>query len=203
MKIHLYKTYVRPVLLYGLAEIQLSKQEIKKVQSIENLIIKQSQNIHKKTRTRILMRAIKINLIEEEIIKRKTNLYHNILKNQLTSATLDEIGKQIDELRYHDSGNENSSENKLNKLKKTFTKEMIDITKATSYDKIEILAKLKHEIKNNNEREKREQLGEDVKKLSECLGTNCKTNTEIVRRMLYVNYENANEINRLTTKGIT
>jgi hypothetical protein len=203
MRIHLYKTYVRPVLLYGLAEIQLSAQEIKKIQSIENIIIKQILKIHKKTRSRTLMRALKINLIEEELLKRKTTLYHNLMKNQFTGTILDSIGNQIDELRYQDSNNENLSRTKLNKLNKAFTKEVVDLSGVTTFDKTTILAELKREVKANNEIEKREQVSDDVRKISECLGTNCKTNNDIIKRMLYVNYENANEINRLLKNGIT
>ncbi|RMZ98848.1 hypothetical protein BpHYR1_001620 [Brachionus plicatilis] len=55
LKAHLFKTYIRPITYYGLENCKISKCEMRKLQTMEGLVIKQTLSLEKRSRTTNLL----------------------------------------------------------------------------------------------------------------------------------------------------
>ena len=127
-KLSLYKIYGRPVLLYGLESLQLTQQEIQKLQRTEANTIKASLRLNKRCRTKKLLYAIGLETTANTLKRIKCNLILRILKNPLTRQLLHQLikEKQTTNKDYH---------------KKSILSEMIDINGIESTDE--------HDLKND------------------------------------------------------
>jgi hypothetical protein len=140
-KVFLYKTYVRPVLLYGMENIQLTQTEKQKLQRYENIMIKQLFNIKRRTHAKDFIVALGLSPIEHEIANRKVQFYKNMLRNELTKQVADELGSEIDRLKYQemDDKKRHAAAEKIKKLKRSFIMETMEETKVLTYDETSIL----------------------------------------------------------------
>jgi hypothetical protein len=89
MKGQLYKTYIRPVLFYGLENFFLTKRDRLRIKRIEGNIVKTILNIPNRCRTSNLFYALKIEPTSQRIDILKTEFYKNLLKNQYTRKVID------------------------------------------------------------------------------------------------------------------
>jgi hypothetical protein len=189
-KVHLYKTYVRPVLFYGLETLQLTKTDINKIQRNEHIMIKRMFGIYKKTHATKFLQALNIRSVEEELFDRKINLYVNLMKNDMTKKVSEELGKYIDDNRYHRNkdGEISPRTNKLNKLRNSFIMEVIDKTGSLSYDPAEIIGNGRLINKQNEQKNKNNQQDRDVKRIKECLQNYCSINRAVIINIIKVEF---------------
>lgn len=84
LKAHLFKTYVRPIMYYGLENCNISKTEKKRIQTMEGLMIKQMLSLDERSRTTNLLYAINIELVESKIKKLKLYFARRVMDNEYT-----------------------------------------------------------------------------------------------------------------------
>lgn len=90
----LYKTHIRPVLMYGLETIALNKTQSKNLQILEASIIKRAMGLTKKAKTNDLLNAMLIDLTHHRIKLIKTSFLKRILENEYTSRLLNSINNK-------------------------------------------------------------------------------------------------------------
>ena len=94
VKTILYKTHIRPVLLYGLENHSINQTELKKLQITEAGIIKRSMGLTKHAKTNDLMNAMSIDLTKDRIKLIKFSFLGRLLKNDFTKNIYENINKQ-------------------------------------------------------------------------------------------------------------
>ena len=84
LKAHLIKTFIRPIAYYGLENISMSETDIKKMQKMENNMIKRTLNISARTRSKNLLYAMSIEPVEIKLKMLKLKFVKRILANEFT-----------------------------------------------------------------------------------------------------------------------
>ena len=84
LKAHLIKTFIRPIAYYGLENISMSETDIKKMQKMENNMIKRTLNISARTRSKNLLYAISIESVEIKLKMLKLKFVYRIWTNEFT-----------------------------------------------------------------------------------------------------------------------
>ncbi|RNA19764.1 RNA-directed DNA polymerase from mobile element jockey-like [Brachionus plicatilis] len=115
LKAHLFKTYIRPIMYYGIENCVISKTDQKNPQTMEGLMIKQMLSLGKKSRTTNLLYALEIEPVELKI--KKHNKKHKF--TQLCDENQSTNNKFIQELRNILESNDEIS---IEKLKKSYEK---------------------------------------------------------------------------------
>ena len=82
----LHNTYNRPILLYGIENVQLRATQLLKLKTTENLIIKRSLSLSKYVSTKRLLAALEIVELDRVISIRKLNFTNQVMKNTTTRA---------------------------------------------------------------------------------------------------------------------
>lgn len=90
-KMHLYGVYGRPILLYGLESLQLTQQELQKLQRTEANIIKGCLRLRRRCRTKKLIYAMGVETMEDTLKRIKCHFTIRILNNPLTYMIINEI----------------------------------------------------------------------------------------------------------------
>ena len=85
LKAFIIKTFIRPVAYYGIENIKLSQTDIKKMQTMEALMIKRLLKFNTRTRNRDLLYALSIEPAEIKIKKLKLNFVKRVLENEFTN----------------------------------------------------------------------------------------------------------------------
>ncbi|RNA40614.1 RNA-directed DNA polymerase from mobile element jockey-like [Brachionus plicatilis] len=86
MKGHLFNTYIRPVLLYGLENLSLNKLEKLKLKRIEGNIVKMMMGLPTRCRTTDLFLALNIEPTVKRIDKIKCDFYLRLTTNSYTNT---------------------------------------------------------------------------------------------------------------------
>lgn len=88
IKSFLYKTYLRPILLYGFENICLKRTELLQIKRIEGNLVKSIIGISNRCRTSLLFLALGINSTEMQLMKMKLDFYERLLSNDFTKKFL-------------------------------------------------------------------------------------------------------------------
>ena len=180
-KTHLYKTYVRPVLTYGLDAAPITTQ-IDKLLRYENIMVKKLFKINKKSHTKKLLAALGIEKLEDFILKIKLNLYVNLLNNEYTRQIAQYIGNQIDSWYYN---NPNRSP-KDAPNKHSFITEIMKYAKALSYETNGIIQNIKKLVREKAEDAKKMLKDVDVLRIQTCLKYQSITNQLNIQNILKI-----------------
>ena len=112
-KSFIYKTYVRPVLLYGCENFIWTKTDVNSIRRIEGNIVKRFLNVPTRCRTTDLFESLNIEQTKDALLECRLSFYTRIVDNELTKQLLIEshkirVGLGGDEvLRIDESPNEN------------------------------------------------------------------------------------------------
>ena len=87
---NMFKTYIRPVLTYGLEILELNCGETKKVQKLEALILKRMIGIKQRCYTRHLFNSLRVGLTSRYLKRMKLKLFSRLSKNSYTRTILEE-----------------------------------------------------------------------------------------------------------------
>ena len=80
VKLCYYKTYIRPLLYYGIENTPLNQKQINSVQTLESNLVKGMFQIPKKSRSTKLLRACKLEKVNELITKTKIKFAKRLLE---------------------------------------------------------------------------------------------------------------------------
>jgi len=87
---NMFKTYVRPVLMYGCETLDLNESEIEKIAKCEGTAIKRMMGLKKRCYTRHLLNALNIGTSARFIKLMKLKFFLRIKDNRFTSVIVDE-----------------------------------------------------------------------------------------------------------------
>jgi hypothetical protein len=140
LKAHMFKCYIRPIMYYGIDNIQLFKNEIKKIQVLESQIVKRMLGFDKKTRSTQLLNSVGIESVEEKLKISKLKFAKRIINNKITGQifehqrTNDKSNKFVGEITtLLDNGEEINTENINAKIKQINKKRPNGISDSIAY----------------------------------------------------------------------
>ena len=87
----LYKTYIRPILHYGLENFDLNQNEMDKINTGGNNIIKSMVGLNKQVRSTSLLAALNIEQTNERLVQEKLQFFIRLYENNFTRNVLLEI----------------------------------------------------------------------------------------------------------------
>ena len=87
LRLFMYKTYVRPILLYGVETQSLNKEQTRELQVFESSIVKRLVGISKYCRSTLLIYATSLDRIEERVACAKLDLIGRLDTNSDTRDT--------------------------------------------------------------------------------------------------------------------
>lgn len=162
-KSSLCKTYLRPILTYGLENIYMRKKDISKIQTTEGNLIKNALGFSNRVKTTELLYAMNLEPINEKISTIKATFLIRLIKNQFTSALFESLNELY----------------KINPNRNSFIHELKNITECESDEMREIIIASERTInKNKNSYLNSKKCDEKVLKLKELL--NSKKNEQIM-----------------------
>lgn len=91
MKSFMYKVYCRPILHYGVENLSLTKNDVKKIQATESTLIKYSLSMSKTARSTKLLEAMQIESTSNRIATTKLKFYLRLLNNDMTKTLIEKI----------------------------------------------------------------------------------------------------------------
>ena len=77
---HLYKSICQPVLTYGMECMSNSKDQFRRMESIQGRLIKQCLGLSKRSHNSAVLKALKIDKAQHIVNRNVLNLYHRIFK---------------------------------------------------------------------------------------------------------------------------
>jgi len=89
-KAQLYKSFIMPIIMYGLELLTLSKQEYNQLRITESNMIKNLLNVRSSCRTKPIMSALKIESIDRRLTKGKLSLFNRLNENKYTKLIIEE-----------------------------------------------------------------------------------------------------------------
>jgi hypothetical protein len=92
-KSEMYKTFVMPILTYGLDLLTINKKEHNQLRITESNIVKNLLNVRSSCRSKPIMAALKIEQIDRRLIKMKLSLMKRLKENHYTNVVLMECKK--------------------------------------------------------------------------------------------------------------
>ncbi len=95
VKLQLYKSYVRPVLTYGLESLLLGSNEADKLQRKEENIIKTALGLSTRLRSSELMLALKLNRIDVRLDSMIPSYFGRLMLNRYTNDFIEQL-KQLE-----------------------------------------------------------------------------------------------------------
>jgi len=94
VKLQLYKSYVRPVLTYGLETMLLGTKEMSDLQTKEENIIKTSLGLSTRLSSTELMLVLGLNRLELRLDSLLPSFFGRLLKNEYTRAVIENLSKE-------------------------------------------------------------------------------------------------------------
>ena len=88
IKSHMFKVYCRPVMYYGIENLNVNKGDVSKIERNENLIIRRLLNIPMKTHITRIRLALKLERCQQLINLRKCRFVLRLLKNKVCGEIL-------------------------------------------------------------------------------------------------------------------
>jgi hypothetical protein len=92
LKAFIWKSYIRPIIYYGLENVYPSKSDIKKVQTMEAKMIKRMLGLSTRTKNTHLLYALNIEPVEFKFNKLKINFFRRLLENEYTKRVVTIMG---------------------------------------------------------------------------------------------------------------
>ena len=89
LKVFLYKTFVRPVLMYGMSTAYLRAKEVKVVQKSEAKMLKKIAGIRRRTKNTGLLHALEVENVRSKLDLEKCKLFIQLYNNDMTRQVLD------------------------------------------------------------------------------------------------------------------
>ena len=77
---HLYKSICQPVLTYGMECMSNSKDQYRRMESIQGRLIKQCLGLSKRSHNSVVLKALNIEKLQNTVNRNVLNLYHRIFK---------------------------------------------------------------------------------------------------------------------------
>ena len=77
---HLYKSICQPVLTYGMECMSNSKDQFRRMESIQGRVIKQCLGLSKRSHNSAVLKALKIDKAQNIVNRNVLNMYHRIFK---------------------------------------------------------------------------------------------------------------------------
>jgi len=99
-KSQLYKSFIMPILTYGIELVTLSKKEFNQMRITESNIIKNLLNVRSSCRTKPIMDALRIETLARRITKMKLSLFVRLSENEYTKLVIDETKAENTELDF-------------------------------------------------------------------------------------------------------
>ena len=84
----LFKSFIRPILMYGLDCLNLNKDEIRSVKKTEGIILKEMIGVGRWCTTTAIYAALHIDSTVNSLIKNKLGLYQRLINNEFTCELL-------------------------------------------------------------------------------------------------------------------
>ena len=100
LKIHLFKSYIRPIIYYGLENLHLTKTELRKIQTMEAIMVKSMIGYKKRTRTTNLLHAIGIEPVARKYKIMRLNFMKRLLGNEYTFKIVKTIERENENNKY-------------------------------------------------------------------------------------------------------
>jgi endonuclease/exonuclease/phosphatase family metal-dependent hydrolase len=88
LKSHMFKCYIRPIMYYGIENVNMFNSEIKKIQTLESQIVKRMLGLDKRTRSTHLLNSIGIEPVEEKLKILKLKFAKRLINNVITGRIL-------------------------------------------------------------------------------------------------------------------
>ena len=85
---HLYKSICQPVLTYGMECMSNSKDQFRRMESIQGRLIQQCMGLSKRSHNSAVLKALKIDKAQHIVNRNVLNLYHRIFKIDSTARSL-------------------------------------------------------------------------------------------------------------------
>jgi hypothetical protein len=167
-KTTLFKTFLRPILHYGIENIKMNLTAKRKIQTIEANIIKNINNMPRTFKTTYLINAMNIEAVENKINVSKLSFIKRLLKNKLSREIIENKLKDKKKEQNHSLVQEIIEI--LNIKNETTTLDL----KALGVQKLKILKKEKKENK----------IGRIQDSIRTCLNYPTTTNIEILHKIL-------------------
>ena len=89
LKSQMFKTYIRPVLFYGIENVYIQKTVVNKLKRIDGNIIKRLLNIPVRCKTSSLLCALNITPVEYMIKQAKLDFFLRIMENEYTKKIIE------------------------------------------------------------------------------------------------------------------
>ena len=88
---HLYKSICQPVLTYGVECMSNSKDQFRRMESIQGRLIKQCLGLSKRSHNSAVLKALNIDKVQNIVNRNVLNLYHRIFLNRESSSQFNAI----------------------------------------------------------------------------------------------------------------
>lgn len=90
LKSQMYKTFIMPVLTYGMELLKLTKKELNQIRITESNMIKNMINVRSSCRTKPIMNTLQIESLNRRLTKMKLALYTRLNENSYTKSIITE-----------------------------------------------------------------------------------------------------------------
>ncbi len=100
MKIQMYKTYIRPIIYYGIENLLLNKNEINALQRLESTIIKRLLNINKLCYSTTLLLALNVDSTRNRTRLTTYSFWLRLYENKYTRETLEIQLKELKSAKF-------------------------------------------------------------------------------------------------------
>ena len=127
LKAFIYETYVRPVYTYGMELLDLTKAEMKALDSFDHILLKMVYRLPKRTRSSKFYMALGLDKIEICLSKKRRSLHKGLFEYSLTKRLIDE-----------------KTRNNYKKIKGSWSKIILDQAETDLFDWVRI-SELLHE----------------------------------------------------------
>lgn len=92
-KAKMFKIFLRPVLMYGVENLQMKKSDAKQIKRADGNLLKRLLNVNKRCYTSEIKRSCNIELTHEKIKIIKLAFYKRIQQNEFTKRLYDELNR--------------------------------------------------------------------------------------------------------------
>jgi len=122
LKSQMYKTFIMPVLTYGMELMILNKKELNQIRITESNMVKNMINVRSSCRTKPIMNALQIENLNSRLMKMKLSLYVRLNENDYTKTIISECETNKFELDFvkaikHETDDLSTANTLVNKCK--------------------------------------------------------------------------------------
>ena len=141
---NMFKTYIRPVVMYGLETMELNETETKKVCKLESSILKRMMGIKQRCYSRHLFNSLRIGLPRRYIKIMKLKFYQRLRSNDYTNKILTE---------WNELNSKNYFNMAIEKITSSVSGQHINGDQYTTGEKCEIVCSSLHSLNIKNQKD--------------------------------------------------